>query len=298
MSVTKSKKSLSSNLSQSQGYFKAPDAIFDLPISTHAKLVFLFLCRCSNKEGTCFPSLSKIAKACSISKPTAIKAIKEIKAHLLIKVQRIKGEKFDKNVYTLLVNNFHQPSKADLPPQSTTFTTPVKQVAPKEYTEEENTHKESMCVLNNSQLEQLEKKWIEIFNTTYDRETTEPPKSLKENLKMVCTKIAEKLPKKDTGEVFNHSTSLVEWYLTADEDSDPSKGNEWVYRGERKSSRLAKNFEVVWIDYWAVNRPVIEWKPPVVEEKEAVSHATLVKAFESLDWYRKYKERKANGHTN
>lgn len=71
-----------------------------------------------------------------------------------------------------------------------------------------------------------------------------------------------------------------------------------MYRGERKSSRLAKNFEVVWIDYWAVNQPVIEWKPPVVDQNEDVSQDKLVKKFESLKWYREYKESKANGHTN
>ncbi len=300
--MARTNKSLSQDTTKSQlqsrGYFKAPDCIFDLPISTHAKVVFLFLCRCSDAEGTCFPSLNKISKSCGVSKPTTIKAIKELKAHSIINLKTVEREKFDKNVYKLLVNVAYHPSKGDLPPLSTTFTTLVKEVDPKEYTYKENTHKEGMCVLNNSQLERLEKKWIETFNTTYNRETTEPPRSITENLERVCKRVAEKLPEKNTEEVFRHLAGLIEWYLSANEDSDPSKENRWVYRGERKSSRLANNFEVVWNDYWAVNQPVIEWKPPVADEKEDVSQDNLVKKFESLKWYREYKERKANGHTN
>jgi len=99
MSVTQSKKSLSSILSRSQGYFKSPDCIFDLPLSKNAKFICLYLCRRADRDGLSFPSLQRIGKDCSIkSKTTVEKAVKElVKAGLVFKIP-LKGKS---NTYRL-----------------------------------------------------------------------------------------------------------------------------------------------------------------------------------------------------
>ena len=111
--------------------------------------------------------------------------------------------------------------------------------------------------------------------------------------------MSEKLPTAISEELYRHTSGIIEWYIKANEDTDPSRGNEWVYRGERKSSRLSKNFETVWADYWAVNRPVKEWEPPkgLVERKDDVSHERLREAFNKLAWYKKSKNH-LNGGVN
>ena len=79
MSVTKSKKSLSSNLSRSQGYFKAPDFVFELSLSRNSKLILLNLCRRADSTGFSFPSQDTIGRDCSIkSRTTVDKAIEEL----------------------------------------------------------------------------------------------------------------------------------------------------------------------------------------------------------------------------
>jgi hypothetical protein len=61
-----------------QGWFWAYDAIFDLDISEHAKLVYLNLCRRANKNGNAFSSHARIARDCSISARTVRRALGEL----------------------------------------------------------------------------------------------------------------------------------------------------------------------------------------------------------------------------
>ena len=100
-------------------WFYSNKAIFDLDFSLHAKIVYLFLCRCSDEDGKSFPSYSKIAEKCDISKPTAMKAIRELEnSDILVKEKRenINGDQTS-NLYTIKDK-----------PQSSTFTTPVNHV--------------------------------------------------------------------------------------------------------------------------------------------------------------------------
>jgi len=87
------------SLTQHGGYFKAPDFIFELPLSRNAKLILLYLCRRADRDGLSFPSLQRIGKDCSIkSKTTVEKAVKElVKAGLVFKIP-LKGKS---NTYRL-----------------------------------------------------------------------------------------------------------------------------------------------------------------------------------------------------
>lgn len=68
-------------------------------------LVYVSLCRhADNNTQECFPSMKLIAEECNISKPTVVKAIKELEDWNIISVERSLRQK-DKqapNIYTLL----------------------------------------------------------------------------------------------------------------------------------------------------------------------------------------------------
>lgn len=59
-------------------WFWDVNAVFDSNLSSHAILVRLYLARCANSERQAWPSLSTIAQHCKISRPTVIKAIREL----------------------------------------------------------------------------------------------------------------------------------------------------------------------------------------------------------------------------
>jgi len=73
------------NLSKS-GYFRAPDAIFDLNLSANAMLVLLNLYRRADKEGRSFPSKNRIARDCGFSKRTTDRAVKELINRGIVKI--------------------------------------------------------------------------------------------------------------------------------------------------------------------------------------------------------------------
>src|SRR3990172_6366571 len=178
MIVTKSKKSLSSNVSRSQGYFKSPDCIFELPLSKNAKFICLYLCRRADRDGFSFPSLQRIGKDCSIkSKTTVEKAVKElVKAGLVVKIH-LKGKS---NTYRLSEQILsivrpsgredqeknpeqeYKPSELNSPPcQNLEYTIsffepqPCQDLNSKEYTFKENSFKEKTTFVNvNSFLEE------------------------------------------------------------------------------------------------------------------------------------------------
>lgn len=81
------------------GWWRAPDAVWNLPeLSEHDIIVYLFLCRCSNRDGISFPSRKTIANACRISTDTVDRAIRHLEHLGLIKVERLRAS----NRYTIL----------------------------------------------------------------------------------------------------------------------------------------------------------------------------------------------------
>ena len=71
------------------GFFRTPNSVFDMGLTSSELLVLVYLCRCaSNKTGSAFPSYTTIAKRCHISRRTAIVAIKSLEAKHIIKIER------------------------------------------------------------------------------------------------------------------------------------------------------------------------------------------------------------------
>lgn len=66
------------------GFFRRKNyynMIFEQDISEHAKIVYLYLCRCADSEGQSFPSQNTIGKKCSIkSRQTVSNALKELES--------------------------------------------------------------------------------------------------------------------------------------------------------------------------------------------------------------------------
>ena len=87
-----------------KGWFKVFSDVFNVAISYHAKLVYNYLCRCSNKEASCFPSVGTIAIACSCGRTTVKKALAElVEENLLIKHDRFaKNGRQTSNLYTIV----------------------------------------------------------------------------------------------------------------------------------------------------------------------------------------------------
>ena len=87
-----------------KGFFYSYNMIFDLNISEHAKILYLFLCRCADSNKRTFPSYATMAKCCGFSRSTAIRVLKILMEEgLLIKKRRCipgKGEQTS-NIYLL-----------------------------------------------------------------------------------------------------------------------------------------------------------------------------------------------------
>lgn len=83
-------------------FFYSYNMIFEQPISEHAKIVYLYLCRCSDSKAKSFPSFKKIAEKCSVCRRTAVTAIKELKEVGLIVVEnRWQEKRMTSNCYTV-----------------------------------------------------------------------------------------------------------------------------------------------------------------------------------------------------
>ena len=91
------------------GYFKTPNSIFDLDLSTNDKMVYIYLCRCANNSKA-FPSYAGIAKHCSLSRSSAIRAVKHLTTSGLLTVNH---NYYLSNLYTL---NSTLPSVTQTPP--------------------------------------------------------------------------------------------------------------------------------------------------------------------------------------
>lgn len=58
--------------------FYVSAAIFELPLSAYAIAVYTYLSFCADRQGSCFPSIKKIAERCGIVRNTVKKAIREL----------------------------------------------------------------------------------------------------------------------------------------------------------------------------------------------------------------------------
>jgi hypothetical protein len=85
-----------------RGWFWDYNDLFDSSLSEHAIIVRLFLARCANKNQEAWPSLNTIARRCKISKPTAIKAVRELESQGWIRrTIRKTNDEYDSTVYYL-----------------------------------------------------------------------------------------------------------------------------------------------------------------------------------------------------
>lgn len=109
-------------------FFISYNMIFKQKISVHAKLVYIYLCKCADGNDCSFPSYSTIGENCSISRRTAIEAVKELEAIGLVTKQAQKTKKGDhaSNLYIVtdtpsagdapeVVQEMHHPSAGDAP---------------------------------------------------------------------------------------------------------------------------------------------------------------------------------------
>lgn len=96
------------------GYFHAPNKIFEYDdLKVHDKVVYLYLCRCGHNS-TAFPSYNTIADKCSVSRSSAMRAVKALlEKGLLIKHTRRNShdERNKSNLYEVV-----PPSSCETPP--------------------------------------------------------------------------------------------------------------------------------------------------------------------------------------
>ena len=99
-------------------FSQIPNAIFEADLKTHEKLTYIYLCRCGNQGAIAFPSYATIAEKCSISRMSAINAVKKLIAcGLLEKDVRVEADGHHRtNIYT--VNDKLWGSQPGLPPST------------------------------------------------------------------------------------------------------------------------------------------------------------------------------------
>lgn len=80
--------------------------VFARNISSKAKLVYFYLCRCANREGICYPAHKTTAEKCAVAFSTARKAVRELINACIIKaeVRTRKDNGQTSNLYVLLNN--------------------------------------------------------------------------------------------------------------------------------------------------------------------------------------------------
>lgn len=87
-----------------KNWFWDHNYIFDLGLSCYAIVVRLYLARCANENRMAFPSISKIAAQCGISRASVKRALAELeeKGLLARQIRRDETGQFITNVYILL----------------------------------------------------------------------------------------------------------------------------------------------------------------------------------------------------
>jgi hypothetical protein len=86
-----------------KNWFYSYNMIFSLDISCHAKLIYMYLCRCADSEAQSFPSRNTIGKNCSISLTSVKNAMKELlNVRLLVKEEQFRSDGSQtSNLYTI-----------------------------------------------------------------------------------------------------------------------------------------------------------------------------------------------------
>jgi DNA-binding MarR family transcriptional regulator len=86
-----------------KNWFWDHNAVFESDLSNNAILVRLYLARCANGERQAWPSLNTIGKHCKLSKPTVIKALKELeeKGWLTKTIRQRPNQEHETTVYSL-----------------------------------------------------------------------------------------------------------------------------------------------------------------------------------------------------
>ena len=79
---------------EKKDWFYSFNAIFKSGLSNHAKLLYVYLCRCANSELQSFPSKKSMMEACSIGRTSAGKAIRDLEAARLL----VREERFRENL--------------------------------------------------------------------------------------------------------------------------------------------------------------------------------------------------------
>lgn len=113
-------------ISYQTDFFIAPNKLFDEEITMKEKLILMYLIRCGNGGSQAFPSYNKIAEKCSMSRVTAIEAVKELtKKGYLVKEERFKGKENTSNIYRVTLGG-----KKFVPPPGTESEPPGKAPVP------------------------------------------------------------------------------------------------------------------------------------------------------------------------
>ena len=89
-------------------WFYSFPIIFDMSISAQSKIIYIYFCRQADKNGTCFPSVKQIAKACNIGQTRIRKSLIELENAGLIKREvqfRSKKDGQTSNLYTVIEDN-------------------------------------------------------------------------------------------------------------------------------------------------------------------------------------------------
>lgn len=112
------------------GFFMSPNDIFDNErLDTKEKLVYLYLCRCSNNGSAAFPSYSTIGKKCSFSRRSAIEAVNGLVGKGIVKrVPRGDESGSKSNVYRITARGADSAPGADISPPSADIAPGVVQI--------------------------------------------------------------------------------------------------------------------------------------------------------------------------
>lgn len=70
------------------GYYRMPHRIFQFRLTPVQFTVYSYLVSCTGQKGICWPSYQTIAKACCISRNTAIRTIEALQKKRLIEKSR------------------------------------------------------------------------------------------------------------------------------------------------------------------------------------------------------------------
>jgi DNA-binding transcriptional regulator YhcF (GntR family) len=90
-------------LKRNSGFYTCSNGIFHIPgLKYYDKLVYNYLCRRADTNGTSFPSRQTIAKDCGLSLSTVKRALDNLEKYMLLaREHQKKGNAFVSNVYVL-----------------------------------------------------------------------------------------------------------------------------------------------------------------------------------------------------